>query len=866
MLMKQIRFMLSFAVLFSCAAILAILADWIRAVPFDIDIKQRSLILLCTGLAFLFWDHFFLLRTDPDTHHEHPQFFYFTIGIVSLVFLPILFSRSQWDVVSNGLTVTGIILLLVTAFLHYAGPYRRNRIWSTIFWTGQSLLVFFLSRGLFTYLLLCAISILVGRGLLSLLGIPELYKKSLAPFATLVFWSIFLGFFVGFGTPVKYLGLLIWPLSIWLAWWGTKKKDGNLEFSLSTGDLLLVAIPLLLAFQYIRYGFFLYPAFINMDHWAYIAMGQYLWDFSRCAHEVLPPVHQFANNMVCTTRYISASLLSLISGLLNGAGDTQPGAGILLPWGMFVYTSSLRFMIEHLSTSKPIRTAYLLLGALAGWPMLLVNMSNFDNLLIISFLPVIFVVSLQTDFSWRWNIMLGLLLASVVYIYPEMIPFIYPVMGIFILKRILSIKLPISKILTALIIVGIGALAVLLPYLSTAVSFLRDQVNNVSEQQKLLPGYGYFLELISPTYQWIALWGMGGEIYDGGFYTFRTAVAVILYALLGYGCYLLIKTKEWALFVAFVIFFVSLLYVDFYHRYAYGTYKLLILFWWLIAYLVLLAFKRIADMNPQSEKKLYTAGIFGYFSYLISAAIFAFHGLYLPFNSLVSFNSIEPFKQLETLPIPPGRSIAAILTDDYNNMWAAYYLRNENVLLYPMGGYMYYHLAPFDPKIKQAAIEDIQYLLTDARGPTPPGKPIWHNSRYRLYELPDTWAYIFDINNPNTLEFKENEQLFFWLGNEPTKIQIVSNFDGCGQISFDASLGPSLPETSIRHLIVSSADETNSLVVTSGIVNDHITLRKGPENIVKLQVLDTPTHLMQPNGDTRTLLLGVSNLTVEQCP
>jgi hypothetical protein len=68
---------------------------------------------------------------------------------------------------------------------------------------------------------------------------------------------------------------------------------------------------------------------------------------------------------------------------------------------------------------------------------------------------------------------------------------------------------------------------------------------------------------------------------------------MLLYALLIYGCYILIKTREWALLVAITIFIVPMLYFDFYRHYAYVTYKLLVLFWWLISYVVILAFINI---------------------------------------------------------------------------------------------------------------------------------------------------------------------------------------------------------------------------------------------------------------------------------
>jgi hypothetical protein len=455
---------------------------------------------------------------------------------------------------------------------------------------------------------------------------------------------------------------------------------------------------------------------------------------------------------------------------------------------------------------------------------------------------------------------MGTVLASAAYTYPEMLPFIYLLAGVFILGRIFSMKLPVSKILSASLVTGTSTFVILLPYLSTATSFLQNQIRAVDPTGTVLPGQALWPELVSTTYRWIAFWGMGGGIFDGGFYAFRTAVAVLLYALLIYGCYLLIKTREWALFAAIMIFAVAMLFFDFYRGYAYGTFKLLVLFWWLIAYVVIIAFQNIVDLNPQSQKKAYIAAATGYAAYFFSVAILATHS-----GPVLPFNSIEPFRELENLPIPSGRSVAAILTNDYNNIWAAYYLRNRDIFLYPMGGYMIWYVSPSDTEVRQADLRNTKFLLTDSRVYNPPGTRVWHNSEYFLFKLPDTWAYVFDIKAPNGLETRK-KKWFLGLGNDPAEIKIASDFEGYARVTFNAVLGPSLPNVPVRQLLISSSHETNSITIATGRVNFSTYLRKGTENIVKLQVLDPPTLLIQPNGDGRIMLLEVSDLAINRHP
>ena len=70
-----------------------------------------------------------------------------------------------------------------------------------------------------TYLLLCIISVLTGRGILRLISVKIESSASsfLAPIITLSFWTILLGLGVSSGFTVKDLRLFIWLLTILFA-------------------------------------------------------------------------------------------------------------------------------------------------------------------------------------------------------------------------------------------------------------------------------------------------------------------------------------------------------------------------------------------------------------------------------------------------------------------------------------------------------------------------------------------------------------------------------------------------------------------------------------------------------------------------
>ena len=93
-----------------------------------------------------------------------------------------------------------------------------------------------------TYVLLCAISILTGRGILRLIGVrvdPPV-PIFVAPIITLSFWTILLGLGVSSGFTVKDLRLVIWPLTILLAIVGCWRAD--FRFSKQDWPMVLIVL------------------------------------------------------------------------------------------------------------------------------------------------------------------------------------------------------------------------------------------------------------------------------------------------------------------------------------------------------------------------------------------------------------------------------------------------------------------------------------------------------------------------------------------------------------------------------------------------------------------------------------------------
>jgi hypothetical protein len=131
--------------------------------------------------------------------------------------------------------------------------------------------------------------------------------------------------------------------------------------------------------------------------------------------------------------------------------------------------------------------------------------------------------------------------------------------------------------------------------------------------------------------------------------------------------------------------------------------------------------------------------------------------------------------------------------------------------------------------------------------------------------LDDSPATLVQVQNPYGIEQLDGEP-FFWMGREPTKIQVYALH--AGQLALQARFlpGPSLPETGIRRVLVESdTGHREQVSITRGEQRIKVPVQSGTTTIT-LTVLDTPTVAKLASGNPRTLLLGVQRLTVRLDP
>src|SRR5262249_19121723 len=150
------------------------------------------------------------------------------------------------------------------------------------------------------------------------------------------------------------------------------------------------------------------------DGWAYVATGQYLWDYPRGTHAGLSPLYQFADTLA-EHRHISFSLLGFFSPLVR-AGQTYAVSTLFQAWALFAVTCAVALYWVAGGQRTGRAAAVTVLSTLAGWMTTLVWCNNFDNTLALAYMPALgAVLQCLEPRRWRWWLLVGGLLAGILY-------------------------------------------------------------------------------------------------------------------------------------------------------------------------------------------------------------------------------------------------------------------------------------------------------------------------------------------------------------------------------------------------------------------------------------------------------------------
>jgi len=723
-----------------------------------------------------------------------------------------------------------------------------------------------------TYLAVCAISVLFGRGVLRLIGLPLDSRSStfLAPVVSLSVWTLLVGLLVQFGLPVKEFWLAVWLISLALSLDELHRLPLRTLTPQAWKDWLpavaVVGFPVVALLPFFWYGLASFPGSSAQDGWSYIACGQSLWEYPSGADGGLAPLHQYAAHLR-GTRFITYALLGVLSPLAGTRGDAQAAAGLLAAWSVFVFTSGCAFLSWSRRMGILWTVLYLFFASVGNWITVMFSVNNYDNALILGFLPALVGVSALIDPEHRrWSILVAFLGAACLVCYPEMAVFNLGCTALLVIERTIKGK---DRYLEWLGLAVLGLVLMgflLLPSFGHIISFFKSQATSGFNRCGPRPGEGFFPDLLVPSHMLAAFWGFLGGWFDAGTRFERvwillwTLCPFILSAFAVVGLYQLLKARDWAFAATIVLLCVAAFIFVCVFRYSYGAYKFILLNSWGLAFLVVLGLRELLN---RLREKWRIAG-WAVVALLVGTNLFSGARKAIALARSAPARSIDHFSQVRAIQRFSGdRPVVVAVDEGFSNAWAVYFLRDLPVILAEYRGYMgQAHVVPFMDRVKSYSYARSQLVLSDNSELPPAGglfRVIWSGGPYRLLQSMGTrWTWLSSIHNLNGLE-NTPERDFFWLGEAETVVTILANHSGHVELRAEASLGPSVPQKTVSRLRVTSGDRKRDLEIRPGPFVVTIPVCEG-KNRVTLLPLDTPTLRCLPNGDTRPLLLGLRNL------
>ena len=711
------------------------------------------------------------------------------------------------------------------------------------------------------FAMLVTLSITAGLGILRMLGITlsSTLAVFVAPFVALSFWAVFLGFGVALGAPVRVLTGPGWGFSIALALCGVVKNPRVPSRRDVASCTAVASLSLVVMAPYFLLGLARFPGSPLGDGWSYIAQGQYLWSYPNGSDGGLAPLYQYAAHLAHVRR-IAASLLGFFSVLVR-PGDTQSAANLFLSWVVFVFAASCTFFA--LSTALLTRTqllTYVVLTVASGWIANLLWANNFDNGLALGFAPALAgLVAKFEPSSWRWHLLLGLCTASLFHVYPELAPL---VVVLCVLVAAARWQWERTGVGTLLLAAGTSlglALVLTWPFVPDLVWFVKNQAS-AGLQSGGRPGESMFPGLLSLRFYPSAFWALGGEYASGWWLAIGNITAVMMTVLAASGGFALVRSRH-AGAIAWLVLLgcgaVSMIVVS---RYAYGAYKLILLGWWALTFAVIVGTNVLRRFGPRTPALVC----------LILVAVATAQTTARQFRSVRIAGpwDLAAYRDVTTVARLSASKPTLIAVDDpVASAWAVYFLRDAPVALGRYRGYLSFpHVRPYLDRSRRIRPEEIGYVLTDQApdrvlDDVRNWRTAWSSGPYRLLApARRQWAVLTDIRNPYGLETVDGKP-FFWMGSEPTVVSVLSGSAGVLTLGATFHPGPSAPSSPVRRIMLKTdSGHQHEALLTAGESKLVIHVGSGADRIV-MTVLDHATA-PAPNGDTRSLLLGVQDLRI----
>ena len=719
---------------------------------------------------------------------------------------------------------------------------------------------------MFVYFALILVVLFSGMGLLKLSRVKLDWPSSiyLAPILTLSMWSLIIGYGVLRGYTVAELWRWGYLVTLVLAAYGLFSQFGRLKQLDISGIILLALLPVALMFPYFLYGILSYMGSPAWDGWSHVAQGQALWTYPKEAEGGLAPLYQYAAHL-SQNRFVAQALLGFLSPLTGLPGDTKSASGLFLALCFFVFASSTLFFASSRRLGRPLSLVYAGATLLSAWMLNLLKANNYDNVMAISYLPAFAGIQayLRHD-DFGQPVLLALLAAAQVYIYPEMTPLVLGFAVVFVSQRIYAGKLGSKKWGLFLCAAAIMFLVFSLPTLTFSIKFFIQQFRTASVTLlSSRPGQNMFPYLLAPYNCMANMWGLFVPVNVGlGIESIALNMVGFLFSVLAViGMFYRVKQGDWTIALFVVTIWFGALFMILKENYDYGAYKILNMGWWASSFTVFAGVSILKARWRSAILQVAAAILLVFFLTSTGLQISRFNNIIYP-KSVVYYEQVHDIKK-----IVMDKPVLVYIDDVYTNQWSVYFLRDLDILVHPYRGYMaQQHVIPFMDRARKPAVEKIAYVLTDSRITTAisPKKPVWKAGKLTLWDVGsfrNNYA-VYSIVSPNVLE-KLNSEDLIWIGGQETRIDLWAGQNGSVVLTGVLASGPSISGTQERRVLFSTDNGFEKALKFDGTCNlvMAVPVRKG-NNCILVRSLDDPNINVLPNGDTRPLVVKASGIAL----
>ena len=585
------------------------------------------------------------------------------------------------------------------------------------------------------------------------------------------------------------------------------------------------------------------------DGWSYATFAKYLWENSRGIDTGLSISDEFGSHLK-DTRFGGPGLLGFLS-LFSRPGDPASATVLLILVCYLAMFWSMFYLCQSLGLSPGASLAAGFLGVLTGWLSDAVLVGNIDTLLFVplftAFAGALVAIGKSRNGQLAHGLALLLCGSAAFYCYPEGFAIgavlALPI-GVWTLYRTTLRR---QAIRTA-VLIGI-TVVVISPYLQLALQFLRQQfgMSGISAR----PGEGYFPGLFRPLSLLPALYALGEELPHADAAVWNWFLPLALSALIVTGIWRLKTTARF--FLWSLAPFCILAVWQALALYSYGVYKVLVIGSFVLVPLMAeglsVAVTRLR-LRPGRALALGTAIIV-----LLSVIEREEDHPYLVWQGQGCVTQLRDLASLHFLS--PHDAIVVSIPDVFLQEWAIYYMRDANTILPAPVGYLSMpHIKPFLARARSVSSLPIAGQLQVGAH----RDAIWSDGAFSV--VPAGWPQLLSVSNPNGLEIVGGGP-FVWVGPDPLSLKVVVPRKGRYLIKADRFVpGPSLPGKLMRAVRVDEDSGSFTIDIGPNTTSIPVELPAG-ESTIRISCLDRRTVMRLPNGDTRPLLLGISELSIQ---